>query len=84
MGPGVYTAAGSPALFDTAKSGSSWCGGGCGTCYKLTSTGTSVTKGDEAPGRSIVVMLTNLCPNGGNEQWCPAAGSKNAYGFGYV
>ena len=28
-------------------------------------------------------MVTNLCPNSGNEEWCPAVGGKNAYGYGY-
>ena len=28
-------------------------------------------------------MVTNLCPNNGNAQWCPAVGGKNQYGFGY-
>ncbi|RFU79622.1 glycoside hydrolase family 45 [Trichoderma arundinaceum] len=81
---GVYTAAGSQALFDTA--GASWCGAGCGKCYKLTSTG-------EAPcptcglggvaGQSIIVMVTNLCPNNGNAQWCPNVGGTNQYGYKY-
>jgi endoglucanase len=32
---------------------------------------------------SIIVMVTNLCPNNGNEQWCPAVGGTNQYGFSY-
>jgi endoglucanase len=28
-------------------------------------------------------MVTNLCPNNGNEQWCPAVGGTNQYGYGY-
>jgi endoglucanase len=72
---GVYTAAGSQALFGAA--GSTWCGSGCGTCYKLTSTGkapcsTCGTGG--AAGKSIIVMVTNLCPYNGNQKWCPNAG----------
>ncbi|KAJ5619200.1 glycosyl hydrolase family 45 protein [Penicillium lagena] len=81
---GVYTAAGSQALFDTA--GASWCGGGCGKCYNLTSTGSSPcngcgTGGDA--GESIIVMVTNLCPNNGNAQWCPTVGGTNQYGYSY-
>ncbi|KAI0476061.1 RlpA-like double-psi beta-barrel-protein domain-containing protein-containing protein [Xylariaceae sp. FL0804] len=77
-----YTAAGSPALFGDG----SWCGSGCGTCYQLTSTGnapcsTCGTGGDA--GQSITVMVTNLCPNAGNAQWCPEAGATNEYGYGY-
>lgn len=26
-------------------------------------------------------MVTNLCPNAGNAQWCPQPGDKNQYGF---
>ncbi len=26
-------------------------------------------------------MITNLCPYAGNENWCPNAGSSNAYGY---
>lgn len=62
----------------------SWCGAGCGKCYTLTSTGKSAcstcgTGG--AKGKSIIVMVTNLCPHNGNAQWCPAVGGKNQYGY---
>ncbi|KAF3385637.1 Endoglucanase-5 [Penicillium rolfsii] len=77
-------AAGSQALFDTA--GASWCGAGCGKCYKLTSTGeapcTNCGTGGAA-GQSIIVMVTNLCPYNGNQQWCPNVGSTNQYGYSY-
>jgi len=81
---GVYTAAGSQAIFD--KSGASWCGAGCGSCFQLTSTGSSPcqtcgTGGDA--GTSIIVMITNLCPNQGNAQWCPTVGGTNQYGYSY-
>src|SRR5215469_16328992 len=81
---GVYTAAGSQALFDT--DGASWCGGGCGKCYNLTSTGSapcSTCGTGETAGASIIVMVTNLCPFNGNEQWCPAVGGTNQYGYSY-
>ncbi|KAL6909307.1 non-ribosomal peptide synthetase [Trichoderma evansii] len=81
---GVYTAAGSQALYDTA--GASWCGAGCGKCYNLTSTGqapcSSCGTGGVA-GQSIIVMVTNLCPNNGNAQWCPTVGGTNQYGYSY-
>ncbi|KAL6792682.1 glycoside hydrolase family 45 protein [Trichoderma sp. SZMC 28012] len=84
IGNGVYTAAGSQAFFDTA--GASWCGAGCGKCYQLTSTGeapcSSCGKGGVA-GQSIIVMVTNLCPNNGNAQWCPVVGGTNQYGYSY-
>ncbi|RAO73543.1 uncharacterized protein BHQ10_009555 [Talaromyces amestolkiae] len=81
---GVYTAAGSQALFDTDDS--SWCGGGCGKCYNLTSTGSSACNGcgeGGVAGESIIVMVTNLCPYNGNEVWCPSVGAKNNYGYSY-
>jgi endoglucanase len=28
-------------------------------------------------------MITNLCPNNGNAQWCPAVGGTNEYGYSY-
>ncbi len=71
---GVYTAAGSQALFGGSGT---WCGSGCGTCYNLTSTGkapcSSCGTGGDA-GKTITVMITNLCPNNGNAQWCPNPG----------
>ncbi|KAM0115380.1 Endoglucanase-5 [Aspergillus fumigatus] len=81
---GVYTAAGSQALFDTA--GASWCGAGCGKCYNLTSTGSAPCTGcgtGGAAGESIIVMVTNLCPYNGNQQWCPQVGATNNYGYSY-
>jgi len=30
----------------------------------------------------IVVMITNLCPNNVNQQWCPNPGNTNQYGYG--
>jgi endoglucanase len=81
---GWYTAAGSQALFSTTDL--TWCGAGCGICYELTSTGSAPcsscgTGGDE--GESIIVMVTNLCPYDGNEQWCPEVDSTNEYGYSY-
>lgn len=34
-------------------------------------------------GQSIIVMVTNLCPYNGNQQWCPNPGSTNQYGYSY-
>ncbi|PNP47913.1 hypothetical protein TGAMA5MH_00965 [Trichoderma gamsii] len=28
-------------------------------------------------------MVTNLCPNDGNAQWCPTVGGTNQYGYSY-
>jgi len=28
-------------------------------------------------------MITNLCPNNGNAQWCPTVGGTNQYGYSY-
>ena len=81
---GLYTAAASQALYDS--SGLSWCGTGCGKCYQLTSTGNSPCSScgtGGASGKSIIVMVTNLCPNNGNAQWCPTVGGTNQYGYSY-
>ncbi|TAQ91019.1 hypothetical protein B7494_g624 [Chlorociboria aeruginascens] len=81
---GVYTAAASQALYDTA--GASWCGAGCGSCYNLTSTGSAPCSGcgtGGAAGESIIVMVTNLCPSASNAQWCPSVGGTNQYGYSY-
>jgi len=75
-----YTAAASQKIFD--PSGSSWCGVGCGSCWEITPTGDCPTGGSCATNRnSIVIMVTNLCPNDGNEQWCPNPGAVNEYGY---
>jgi len=81
---GVYTAAASQSIYDTSNL--SWCGSGCGKCYKLTSTGAapcSTCGSGGASGQSIIVMVTNLCPNNGNAQWCPTVGGTNQYGYSY-
>ena len=51
------------------STGSSPCGIDCGT--------------GGVAGQSIIVMLTNLCPNEGNAEWCPAVGGTNEYGYSY-
>ncbi|KAI3392117.1 hypothetical protein diail_6160 [Diaporthe ilicicola] len=79
-GNGLYTAAGNTALFGAGT----WCGSGCGTCFTLNSTG-SAPPGQGAggaKGNSITVMITNLCPYGGNERWCAQSGN-NQYGYAY-
>lgn len=52
----------------------------------MTSTGeapcSTCGKGGVA-GQSIIVMVTNLCPNNGNAQWCPTVGGTNQYGYSY-
>ncbi|KAL5001064.1 RlpA-like double-psi beta-barrel-protein domain-containing protein-containing protein [Aspergillus recurvatus] len=87
IAPKIYTAAANQALFDSGPTDAThWCGSGCGKCYQLTSTGVSTCKtcgaGGEQ-GKSIVVMVTNLCPFKGNEQWCPNPGQLNPHGYGY-
>ncbi|KAL4862337.1 hypothetical protein BDV12DRAFT_207302, partial [Aspergillus spectabilis] len=81
----VYTAAANQALFDSGGM-EHWCGTGCGKCYRLTSTGVSTCEtcgsGGEQ-GKSITVMVTNLCPFAGNEIWCPNPGQLNPAGYAY-
>lgn len=36
-----------------------------------------------AQGKSMIVMVTNLCPVEGNQKWCAAAGKKNSFGLEY-
>ncbi|KAL3473217.1 RlpA-like double-psi beta-barrel-protein domain-containing protein-containing protein [Aspergillus californicus] len=82
----LYTAAANQAIFDQPSGMEHWCGSGCGKCYRLTSTGASSCETcgtGGAAGKSITVMVTNLCPFVGNEQWCPNPGQLNAHGYGY-
>lgn len=76
-GTNVYTAAGSQQLYGDGD----MCGGGCGKCFQLTNTGFEA--GDElgscvGAGETMIVMMTNRCPQQGNEQWCS---SPDTYGF---
>ncbi|KAI9675686.1 MAG: hypothetical protein M1817_001053 [Caeruleum heppii] len=79
----VYTAAGSQKLYDAG--GASWCGSGCGSCYSLTNTGERAggapgnTEGGPK-GETIMVMLTNLCPAAGNDEWCSLPTNKHGMG----
>jgi len=69
-----YTAAGSPPIFGTATD----CGTGCGKCYQLTTTGFSPSGTGAPAGQTITIMITNLCPVGG--QWCAA--DLNSFDYG--
>jgi len=62
------TAAASAPIFGSAT----WCGTGCGKCFKLTPTAIGASaEGTGAPALTpLVVKVTNLCPYGGNEVWC--------------
>src|SRR5688572_27059332 len=51
-----YTAAGSTSLFGDG----SWCGSGCGKCFKLTAQGWS-PDGKGGTG-TVIVQITNWCP----------------------
>jgi len=71
------TAAGSAPIFGSGT----WCGTGCGKCYKLTPTavGASPQGTGAINTNSVVVKVTNLCPYTGNEQWC--AYDTNSFGY---
>ena len=68
----VLTAATNYPLFDIpASDNSGYCKGGCGKCFQLTRT--------QGGSDSVVVLITNLCPVSGNEEWCksPNGAGKN-------
>jgi len=71
------TAAASAPIFGS----STWCGSGCGKCFKLTPTavGASPIGAGATTTNSVVAKVTNLCPYSGNEQWC--AYDVNSYGY---
>jgi len=71
------TAAASAPVFGSGT----WCGSGCGKCFKLTPTAVGASPiGSGAPAlTSVVVKVTNLCPYAGNEAWC--AYDTNSYGY---
>jgi hypothetical protein len=71
------TAAASAPIFGAGT----WCGNGCGKCFKLTPTAIGASpEGTGAPDlTSLVVKVTNLCPYSGNENWC--AYDVNSFGY---
>lgn len=71
------TAAASAPIFGSGT----WCGSGCGKCFKLTPTAVGASaEGTGAPALTpLVVKVTNLCPYSGNEQWC--AYDTNSFGY---
>jgi len=71
------TAAASAPVFGSGT----WCGSGCGKCFKLTPTAVGASPlGTGAPALTpVVVKVTNLCPYTGNEAWC--AYDTNSYGY---
>ena len=75
------TAAGSAQLFGSQT----YCGTGCGRCFQLTNTGNPLKCAGQGvggnKGEKVMVMMTNLCPQQGNEQWCTVP--KNLCGDGY-
>ena len=81
-GPGLFTAASSQNLYDGEGSTSSYCGTGCGKCYKVTNLGYIAFENQgncTGAGESITVMVTNLCPANSNPQWCTQP--TNQYDF---
>jgi len=71
------TAAASAPIFGSAT----WCGTGCGKCFRLTPTaiGASPLGSGATSTTPIVAKVTNLCPYSGNEEWC--AYDVNSYGY---
>ena len=56
----------------------SWCGQGCGRCFRITSEGWSPEGTGGGKGDTIDIMVTNFCPDVG---WCAPA--PNKFGFMY-
>lgn len=58
-----------------------WCGSGCGKCYKLTPTGVgaSVVGKGATNLNPLIIKVTNLCPYGGNEEWCAVDVNSHDY-----
>ncbi|KAI4181829.1 MAG: hypothetical protein L6R41_006380 [Letrouitia leprolyta] len=80
--PGLFTTAASQNLYDGQGSSGSYCGTGCGKCYNVTNLGYIAAPGQgdcTGAGQSITVMVTNLCPAAGNQQWC--AQPTNRYNY---
>jgi hypothetical protein len=71
------TAAASAPIFGSGT----WCGSGCGKCFKLTPTAIGASaEGTGAPALTpLVVKVSNLCPYAGNEAWC--AYDTNSFGY---
>jgi hypothetical protein len=71
------TAAASAPIFGSGT----WCGSGCGKCFKLTPTAVGASaEGTGAPALTpLVVKVSNLCPYAGNEAWC--AYDVNSFGY---
>jgi len=71
------TAAGSPPIYGAGT----WCGSGCGKCYRLTPTavGTSPDGTGATTTTSVIAKVTNLCPPDGNANWCSY--DINSYGY---
>ena len=75
-----YTAAGSFPLFSAKKN--TWCGSGCGQCFRLTAQGNSATAYTGKGGKGTIdVIVTDVCPATGNQEWCSVP--KNKYGYSY-
>lgn len=71
------TAAASAPVFGSGT----WCGSGCGKCFKLTPTAVGASpEGTGAPSLTpLIIKVTNLCPYVGNEAWC--AYDTNSFGY---
>ncbi|ORY79843.1 RlpA-like double-psi beta-barrel-protein domain-containing protein-containing protein [Protomyces lactucae-debilis] len=87
---GIHFAAGSASIFDP-KGEHTWCGSGCGTCFRLKSTGHAACQTcgtGSARGLTITVVVYDLCPAGtepNSEQYhyCSPKGVSNSHGFKY-
>jgi hypothetical protein len=73
----LNTAAANGAIYSTYRS---WCGMGCGQCFKISPTGYSPEGSGTTKIEPLTIMVTNHCPKADNLKWCT---SPNAFGYLY-
>jgi hypothetical protein len=56
-------------------------GDACGRCFKVTGVADPYSPQNQITPTSIIVMVNNLCPKQGNEQWCGQTRAKPTNNF---
>ena len=57
-------------------------GDACGRCFALTGSQDPYSPSYTGPFKTVVVKVTDLCPEQGNEQWCGQTTSDPTNSFG--